>query len=181
LQRTEVKAGFTISGQNRLFFGGERNLLLLYATQRNMNCSMSFRRDRIFALLTWFIVSCGIASGCEMNAVAVPAQGYCQCTGQYVSSTGCEGDHPGEGCDYDLLGNYCGSSGHSTCYVAYAYSTFCENLKASRKLAAVEELPELLANKSSSAPACADPKAFRAWLRTAPGFPASTSQRSGGT
>jgi hypothetical protein len=135
----------------------------------------------ILMLMVSLFASSGTASACVMNAAAVPAQGYCQCTGHYVSSTGCEGDNPGQDCDYELLGVYCGTSGHGDCYVGYAYDTFCSNIKPKRASIADENpMTELLAKMGSDPRGCADPEAFRAWLRTAPGFPTNKSQHSGG-
>ena len=103
----------------------------------------------------------------------------CGCTDQLAWTTSCQAGYSGEGCTYELPGNYCGSKGHLNCYIGYAYNITCVGAK---KKALVRDDPEmsLATLREAKTAACGDRETLTRWLATAPGFPPRKASQSGG-
>jgi hypothetical protein len=105
----------------------------------------------------------------------------CSCTGAGIVTTSCYSGYPGESCQYDLPGNFCGSKGHVDCYIAYAYSGDCVEVVNPKKSALLRDDLEtnFKTEREANLRTCGDPDTLRRWLETAPGFPARKSSQSG--
>jgi hypothetical protein len=66
---------------------------------------------------------------CSKETAPGPFVTTCSCTGQRVITTSCQYSEGEVGCETVILGSYCGSSGHYTCYIGYAQSTDCTQVQ----------------------------------------------------
>lgn len=97
----------------------------------------------------------------------------CSCTGQKVSTTSCQFDesNPND-CTTVIPGDYCGSSGHSTCYVGYAEEADCMQVRRAATGTLIEDPVERswAAPKVAIASCDQDSRSLADWLRTTPRF-----------
>jgi hypothetical protein len=95
----------------------------------------------------------------------------CSCTGQRVYTTSCQYDEFGTGCEDVIPGNYCGSNGHLTCYIGYAQSVDCSQVRQAQSHDVAED-PIGRSWAPRVVPASCDrgSRTLTDWLETTPRF-----------
>jgi hypothetical protein len=82
---------------------------------------ISLHRRLLAGIVVCFVV--GFASAEDCPGVPTEYQTTCDCTNKpfttlYCDTTHCQGDEGCGPCAVALPGNYCGSAGHQSCYIA---------------------------------------------------------------
>jgi hypothetical protein len=109
---------------------------------------------------------------CAKQSSPGPFNTKCSCTGQNFPTSSCQYDPYGPGCDTVFPGNYCGGSGHQSCYVGYAEQVDCTdaNRGTTNELILDPIEQSWVAPKVAIASCDQDPRSLADWLRTTPRF-----------
>ena len=126
----------------------------------------------IAALAASILTSISAFAKCAPNSDPGPFMTTCPCTNQRVETTSCQASETGDACETVFQGDYCGSSGHVSCYVGYAEDDDCFDAKREATSALLLDPTERSWESPKVAMASCDggSRSLADWLRNTPRF-----------